>query len=67
MYSLKASVDQAPGPRSQVDRDLIEISTKCSKTAAKLLAELQTLQLDSEGAVVRPSARLSEQFEEKNM
>ena len=35
--------------RQRDDRDILEISSKCSRTAAELLAELKTVQLDSRG------------------
>jgi trehalose-6-phosphate synthase len=51
MERLKPPLDLAPRPRLQVDEDLINISTKCSETAAELLAELQKLQPKSRGGL----------------
>ena len=47
---LQSSVERAPQPRSQTDRDLIEISNKCSTTAKELLDELGKLKLDPQAS-----------------
>lgn len=46
---LKTSLQNAPCANSQADTDIIDISTKCSKTAAGLLAELEKMRVEPGG------------------
>lgn len=46
---LKTSLQNAPCANSQASTDIIDISTKCSKTAAELLAELEKMRFESGG------------------
>ena len=46
---LKTAVQNAPSARSQDSTDIIDISTKCSKTAEELLTELAKMRIESGG------------------
>ena len=46
---LKVAVQNAPSARSQDSTDIIDISTKCSKTAEELLTELAKLRIEAGG------------------
>ena len=46
---LKTAVQNAPSARSQDSTDIIDISTKCSKTAEELLTELAKMRIEVGG------------------